>query len=100
MIEVEADRHLGPHLLGHLYGAHRHVAEHGRVCILSRALADLDDHRRAALGTGGYDRLKLLEVVEIVGRNRIAAVKLSSSQSLPFAVFHNRRPEQVVVEVL
>ncbi len=74
VVEVQDDGDLRAHLPGHLHGAHRHVAQHRLVGVVAGALAHLDDDRRVRLGAGGHDRLELLEVVEVVGRNGVAAV--------------------------
>jgi len=69
-----ADLHfarLAPH---HLHGPLAEVLQKRPVGVIPRPLGDLEDHRRLRLQAGHDDGLKLLHVVEIVGRNGIAAI--------------------------
>ncbi len=74
MIEMQADRDVRTQLPGHLHGTHGHVTQHGGVGIFTGPLADLDNHRRITFGAGGNDRLELLKIIKIVGRNGVATI--------------------------
>ena len=73
VVEVQRDGDVAAHFPGHFDRALAHVAQHGLVGVLARAARHLDDHRRLRLDAAGDDGLELFHVVEIVGRNGIAA---------------------------
>ena len=76
VVEVEGDRdHLAAaDFTGVFDSALREVAEQGLVGVVARALGDLQNHRGLLLGAGLDDGLKLLHVVEIERRDRIASL--------------------------
>ena len=71
---METDlRMLPAEFLGILYSALCHVTQKGLVGILAGSAGNLKDDRRLCLGSSLDDSLELLHVVEIEGRDGIAA---------------------------
>ena len=75
MIQVKHNlRMLPTELLSILYCTLSHVAEQGLVSILASTLRNLKDNRALGSSRSRDDCLELLHVVEIEGRNSIAAL--------------------------
>ena len=68
VVLVHDQRHLGPGLERGL----DQVLDEGLAGVLAGAGAGLQDDRRADLGGGGHDRLHLLQVVDVEGRDAVA----------------------------
>lgn len=74
MIQVQGDRDGLAQRFGHGHGPRGQVRQHGGLGVFAGTAGNLQDHRRLGFRTAGGDALKLLHVVEIIGRHGKAFV--------------------------